>query len=141
MLHQLLQFCRTLSAGACTANSFHTCRKKEKRKLDESLRKVKTLGQADEDIDDLAKWVTSSRTRGEEEKELAREEALAAVRRQAEEVFGHSLSLSVGSDPLCISHQFEWFTSANADEIQQSLLHVLHLCPTFSSLWRASCLH
>lgn len=60
-------------------------KKKEKRKLDESLRKVKTLGQADEDIDDLAKWVTTSRTRGEEEKELAREEALAAVRRQAEE--------------------------------------------------------
>ena len=108
MFHQLLQVCRTLSAGACTANSFHTCRKKEKRKLDESLRKVKTLGQADEDIDDLAKWVTTSRTRGEEEKELAREEALAAVRRQAEEVFGHSLSLSVGSDPLCISHQFDW---------------------------------
>ena len=55
--------------------------------MEESLRKVKTLGQADEDIDDLAKWVTKSRSRAEEEKELAREEALAAAaRRQAEQV-------------------------------------------------------
>ena len=64
-----------------------TCRKREKRKMEESLRKVKTLGQAEEDIDDLAKWVTKSRSRAEEEKELAREEALAAAaRRQAEQV-------------------------------------------------------
>lgn len=63
------------------------CRKREKRKMEESLRKVKTLGQAEEDIDDLAKWVTKSRSRAEEEKELAREEALAAAaRRQAEQV-------------------------------------------------------
>lgn len=55
--------------------------------MEESLRKVKTLGQAEEDIDDLAKWVTKSRSRAEEEKELAREEALAAAaRRQAEQV-------------------------------------------------------
>lgn len=55
--------------------------------MEESLRKVKTLGQADEDVDDLAKWVTKSRTREEEDKELAREEALAAAeRRQAEQV-------------------------------------------------------
>ena len=54
--------------------------------MEESLRKVKTLGQADEDVDDLAKWVTKSRTRQEEDKELAREEALAAERRQAEQV-------------------------------------------------------
>lgn len=54
--------------------------------MEESLRKVKTLGQADEDVDDLAKWVTKSRTREEEDKELAREEALAAERRQAEQV-------------------------------------------------------
>jgi hypothetical protein len=64
------------------------CRKREKRKMEESLRKVKTLGQADEDIDDLAKWVTKSRTKAEEEKELAREEALAAAeRRQNEQVW------------------------------------------------------
>lgn len=62
------------------------CRKREKRKMEESLRKVKTLGQADEDVDDLAKWVTKSRTREEDDKELAREEALAAERRQAEQV-------------------------------------------------------
>ena len=56
--------------------------------MEESLRKVKTLGQADEDIDDLAKWVTKSRTKAEEEKELAREEALAAAeRRQNEQVW------------------------------------------------------
>ena len=56
--------------------------------MEESLRKVKTLGQADEDIDDLAKWVTKSRTKVEEEKELAREEALAAAeRRQNEQVW------------------------------------------------------
>lgn len=54
--------------------------------MEESLRKVKTLGQADEDVDDLAKWVTKSRTREEHDKELAREEALAAERRQAEQV-------------------------------------------------------
>ena len=55
--------------------------------MEESLRKVKTLGQADEEVDDLAKWVTKSRTREEEDKELAREEALNAQRRQAEQVF------------------------------------------------------
>ena len=54
--------------------------------MEEDLRKVKTLGQADEDVDDLAAWVTKSRTREEEDKELAREEALAAERRQAEKV-------------------------------------------------------
>lgn len=54
--------------------------------MEESLRKVKTLGQADEEVDDLAKWVTKSRTREEEDKELAREEALNAQRRQAEQV-------------------------------------------------------
>ena len=54
--------------------------------MEESLRKVKTLGQADEDVDDLGKWVNRSRTREEQDKELAREEALAAVRRQAEQV-------------------------------------------------------
>ena len=53
--------------------------------LDESLRKVKTLGQADEDVDDLAKWVTKSRTTAEEEKELARLQAAAAALK-AEEV-------------------------------------------------------
>ena len=66
------------------------CRKREKRKMEESLKKVKTLGQADEDVDDLAKWVTKSRTREEEDKELARAEALAAERRQAEEVCLHA---------------------------------------------------
>lgn len=54
--------------------------------MEESLRKVKTLGQADEEVDDLAKWITKSRTREEEDKELAREEALNAQRRQAEQV-------------------------------------------------------
>ena len=53
--------------------------------MDESLRKVKTLGQADEDVDDLAKWVTKSRTTAEEEKELARLQAAAAALK-AEEV-------------------------------------------------------
>lgn len=53
--------------------------------LDESLRKVKTLGQADEDVDDLTKWVTKSRTTAEEEKELARLQAAAAALK-AEEV-------------------------------------------------------
>ena len=52
--------------------------------MEESLRKVKTLGEADDDVDDLAKWVTKSRSRAEEEKETAREEALAAALRQAE---------------------------------------------------------
>ncbi|KAL3145439.1 hypothetical protein ABBQ38_001683 [Trebouxia sp. C0009 RCD-2024] len=60
-------------------------KKREKRKMEESLRKVKTLGQADKEVDDLAKWVTKSRTREEEDKELAREEALNAQRRQAEQ--------------------------------------------------------
>jgi hypothetical protein len=64
--------------------------------MEESLRKVKTLGQADEDIDDLAKWVTKSRTKAEEEKELAREEALAAAeRRQAEQVCAYSLAACI----------------------------------------------
>lgn len=58
--------------------------------MEESLRKVKTLGQADEEVDDLAKWVTKSRTREEEDKELAREEALNAQRRQAEQVCPHT---------------------------------------------------
>jgi len=72
------------------------CRKREKRKMEESLRKVKTLGQADEDIDDLAKWVTKSRTKAEEEKELAREEALAAAeRRQNEQVCAYSPAICI----------------------------------------------
>ncbi len=64
--------------------------------MEESLRKVKTLGQADEDIDDLAKWVTKSRTKAEEEKELAREEALAAAeRRQNEQVCAYSPAICI----------------------------------------------
>lgn len=76
------------SRAGHTAHTAHLvcCRKREKRKMEESLRKVKTLGQADKEVDDLAKWVTKSRTREEEDKELAREEALNAQRRQAEQV-------------------------------------------------------
>ena len=54
--------------------------------MEEALRKTKTLGKADDDLDDLAKWVTKSRSREEEEKESAREEALAAALRQAQQV-------------------------------------------------------
>lgn len=85
-----------------------SCRKREKRLLDESLRKVKTLGQADEDVDDLAKWVTKSRTVAEEEKELARLQVAAAALK-AQEVCMHlaqHLSCPFGCFPsLCVCSQ------------------------------------
>lgn len=91
-----------------------SCRKREKRLLDESLRKVKTLGQADEDVDDLAKWVTKSRTVAEEEKELARLQVAAAALK-AQEVCMHlaqHLFRPFGCFPslLCtsVSHPVLW---------------------------------
>ncbi len=70
--------------------------------MEESLRKVKTLGQADEDIDDLAKWVTNSRTRAEEEKELAREEAMAAAARRQDEEASLHITVAICAEVYCI---------------------------------------
>ena len=72
--------------------------------MEESLRKTKTLGEADDDVDDLAKWVTKSRTREEEEKESAREEALAAALRQAQQVGQDAIIRAQPAHPhLCVA--------------------------------------
>ena len=85
--------------------------------MEESLRKVKTLGQADDDVDDLAKWVTKSRTREGEDKELAREEALAAERSQAEQVCLFSLRSILSMPSQCRLQAYH-------------LQNVLHACTT-----------
>ncbi|BDA45958.1 probable U4/U6.U5 tri-snRNP-associated protein 1 at N-terminal half [Coccomyxa sp. Obi] len=53
---------------------------REKRLEQEQLRKVKTLGAASEDVDDLAAWVTKSRALEEKAKAEARAKALKQAR-------------------------------------------------------------
>lgn len=58
----------------------HPCdflRAKEKRLMEEGLRKVKTLGSTDPDADDISSWVTKSRE-NEAETKRADERAAAA---------------------------------------------------------------
>lgn len=59
---------------------------REKRLEDEKLRKVKTLGAADDDVDDLATWVTKSRVLEEKAKAEARAKALKQARMLEEQV-------------------------------------------------------
>lgn len=59
---------------------------REKRLEDEKLRKVKTLGAADDDVDDLAAWVIKSRVLEEKAKAEARAKALKQARMLEEQV-------------------------------------------------------
>ena len=55
-------------------------RHREKRVEDEKMRKVKTLGQAEPEVDDLAAWVSKSRALEEKARAEAREKALRQAR-------------------------------------------------------------
>ena len=59
-------------------------RRREHRREQEKLKKVKTLGEAGEDVDNLAEWVTRNK---KAEKKAREQERLKAVRvaRQLEE--------------------------------------------------------
>lgn len=65
-------------------------RRKERRIEQEKLRKVKTLGEAGEDVDDLAAWVIRNK---KAEKRAREQERLKAARlaKQFEEQVGHIL--------------------------------------------------
>lgn len=61
-------------------------RLREERLEQEQLRKVKTLGAASEDVDDLGAWVTKSRALEEKAKAEARAKALKQARMLEEQV-------------------------------------------------------
>lgn len=70
---------------------------REKRLEQEQLRKVKTLGAASEDVDDLGAWVTKSRALEEKVKAEARAKALKQARMLEEQVsFSFTLSAVQG---------------------------------------------
>lgn len=62
------------------------CRQREKRLEDEKLRKVKTLGEAADDVDDVAAWINKSRALEEKAKADARAKALKAAQALEEQV-------------------------------------------------------
>ena len=61
-------------------------RVRERRLEQEQLRKVKTLGAASEDVDDLGAWVSKSRALEEKAKAEARAKALKQARMLEEQV-------------------------------------------------------
>ena len=61
------------------------------------MRKVKTLGEAAPDVDDIASWVSKSRVLEEREKAAARAKALKQARALEEQVIGVT-HLSVPSE-------------------------------------------
>ncbi len=65
---------------------FRLSRQREKRLEDEKLRKVKTLGAAADDVDDLGAWVSKSRALEEKAKAEARAKALKQARALEEQV-------------------------------------------------------
>ena len=64
----------------------HLDRVRERRLEQEQLRKVKTLGAASEDVDDLGAWVSKSRALEEKAKADARAKALKQARMLEEQV-------------------------------------------------------
>lgn len=62
------------------------CRQKERRLEEEKLRKVKTLGEAADDVDDVSAWINKSRALEEKAKTEARAKALKATRALEEQV-------------------------------------------------------
>lgn len=65
----------------------HCCpRQKERRLEEEKLRKVKTLGEAADDVDDVSAWINKSRALEEKAKAEARAKALKAAQALEEQV-------------------------------------------------------
>jgi len=62
------------------------CRQKERRIEQEKLRKVKTLGEAGEDVDDLGAWVARNKKAEERAKADARAKAAKLARQLEEQV-------------------------------------------------------
>jgi hypothetical protein len=71
----------------CTEVSlFLTYRAKEKRRAEELNAKVKALGAADDEVDDLAAWVAKTRKLEEEQKLAEREKANRMASKYDDEV-------------------------------------------------------
>lgn len=62
------------------------CRQREKRLEEEKLRKIKTLGEAADDVDDVSAWINKSRALEESAKAEARAKALKAAQALEEQV-------------------------------------------------------
>lgn len=77
-----------MNASLCGINLFVTAvnRQREKRLQEERLRRVKTLGEAAPDVDDVAAWVGKSRVLEEKAKAEARAKALKQARALEEQV-------------------------------------------------------
>lgn len=74
---------------ACASPLVHgrsPCRQRERRIEEEKLRKVKTLGEAADDVDDVAAWANKSRAIEESAKAEARAKALKAAQALEEQV-------------------------------------------------------
>ena len=69
-----------------------TCRQKERRLKEEELRKIKRLGAAADDVDDVSAWINKSRALEEKAKAEARAKALKAAQALEEQVAHPSLS-------------------------------------------------
>ena len=61
------------------------CRARDKRQLNESYQRTQKLGDPDDEVDDVAAWVTKSRTTAQEAKTAARAKAAAEARRRQEQ--------------------------------------------------------
>ena len=61
------------------------CRAREKRQLNETYQRTQKLGDPDNEVDDVAAWVTKSRITAEEAKAAARAKAAAEARRRQEQ--------------------------------------------------------
>ena len=86
------------------------CRQKERRLKEEELRKIKTLGAAADDVDDVSAWINKSRALEEKAKAEARAKALKAAQALEEQV-AHPLALSLAPHTsrgrLCLSSLLE----------------------------------
>ena len=75
---------RLCKSGGLTAHC--CCRQKERRLEEEKLRKIKTLGEAADDVDDVSAWINKSRALEEKAKAEARAKALKAAQALEEQV-------------------------------------------------------
>ena len=64
----------------------HCCRRREHRRDQEKLRKVKTLGEAGEDVDDLGAWLNRSKKAEKKAREAERRKAEKLAKQLEEQV-------------------------------------------------------
>jgi hypothetical protein len=75
------------------------CRAKEKRLMEEGLRKVKGLGSTDPDADDISSWVAKSREDEMETKRVAERAAAAKLSTMYDEEVLPLLHMTINPTP------------------------------------------